>query len=497
MGSKKDSRFDEGQVTHNSTLSAEISRRQLLFLAAGAGALFAASERKDTNVLFVVSDDLNNALGCYGHPMVRTPNMERLAKQGVLFERAYCQYSLCQPSRASFLSGLRPETTRVWTLETPTRQYVDDAIFLPELFRRNGYFAAHAGKVYHTGDTCEDPRSWDEELRESGKNPPKDEVIRSSHSNGPKGHTFEWDILKTGDSETPDGIAARKTVEWMEKAARERTPFFLGAGFRRPHAPYAAPKKYFDLYPPEEMPLPKSSPGDFRRVLPAALNHDPPDKPLSNDEIRQFLAAYFACATFVDAQLGVLLDAMDRLKLWDNTVVVFFGDNGYHLGEHGGLWHKNSLYEESARIPLIVAAPGRRGAGRRSSRLVELVDLYPTLGDLCGLKTPAALEGSSFVALLDHPDRPWKSGAFTMQGRGRERTEAAKDIEFIGKSVRTERWRYTEWDEGRQGVELYDHDSDPAELTNLANDPKFTKTRAELRELLQRGWRAALPATNK
>lgn len=445
------------------------------------------------NVLFVVSDDLNTTLSCYGHRVVKTPNLDRLARRGVLFERAYCQYPLCQPSRASFLSGLRPETTRVWTLETPTRQHVGDAVMLPELFRKNGYFTAHAGKIYHTGESCEDPRSWDEEVRESGKTPPPEEVLRGGKSLGPKGHSFDWAMLKTGDAGMPDGKVARKTVEWMEQLAQEGKPFFLGAGFRRPHAPYAAPKKYFDLYPLGKIPLPKTSPAEFQLLLPAALNHEPPDKPLSDLEVRQYLAAYYASTTFMDAQLGVLLDAMDRLRLWDNTVVVFFGDNGYHLGEHGGLWHKNSLFEESARIPLIVAAPSRDANGKRSPRLVELVDLYPTLAELCGLKPHANLEGTSFVPLLDNPKRPWKLGAFTMQGRGKERTEAAKDIEFLGKSVRTERWRYTEWDDGKQGAELYDERKDPRELENLAEDTKHARTRAELQKLLRDGWRGSLP----
>jgi iduronate 2-sulfatase len=370
---------------------------------------------------------------------------------------------------------------------------VGDAVFLPELFRKNGYFTAHAGKVYHTGPACEDPRSWDEEVRESGKTPPPEEILAGDKSPGPKGHTFDWYMLKTDDAQMPDGKVVRRTVEWLEKLSTEGKPFFLGAGLRRPHAPYAAPKKYFDLYPPEKLALPKTSAADFQRLLPAALNHEPPDKPLSDLVIRQHLAAYYACTTFVDAQVGVLLEAMDRLKLWDNTVVVFFGDNGYHLGEHGGLWHKNSLFEESARIPLIVAAPRRRGAGRQSPRLVELVDLYPTLTELCGLQAPSNLEGTSFVPLLDKPTRAWKTGAFTMQGRGKERTEAATDIQFLGKSVRTERWRYTEWDEGRQGVEMYDERADPREVKNLADDPHYAKTRAEVERLLRGGWRVALP----
>ncbi len=449
-----------------------------------------AAERR--NVLFVVADDLNNAMSCYGHPVVKTPAADRLARRGVVFDRAYCQFPLCQPSRASFLSGRRPETTRVWTLDTPTRKHLGDILFLPEYFRRSGWYSAMVGKVYHTGECCEDPRSWDEEHREFGKNPPESEILRRVKAEGPRGHTFEWAVLKTPDERTPDGIVARRAVQIIEKLHKQGRPFFLGVGFRRPHAPYAAPEKYFALYPPEKMPLPPKPPEGYR-VLPAALNHEPPPQPLSDRQVQEFLAAYYASVSFMDAQLGVLLDALDALKLWDNTVVVFFADNGYHLGDHGGLWHKNTLFEESARIPLLVWAPERRGMGSRSPRLVELVDLYPTLTELCGLAPPEGLEGTSFVPLLDQPMRPWKRGAFTMQGRGRERTEAAREILFLGHSVRTERWRYTEWDGGREGVELYDHDSDPGELHNLAGSARHRATERELRDLLRRGWRAALP----
>lgn len=477
-------------------MSAVTRRTAVSTLISAAGALW-AQPAKRTNVLFIVADDLNTILSVYGNPLVRTPNLERLARRGVTFDRAYCQYPLCQPSRASFLSGMRPETTRVWTLETPTRQAVGDAVFLPELFRKNGYFTAHAGKVYHTGEQCEDPRSWDLEFREFGKTPPATEILKASHAQGPKGHSFEWDILKTQDAQMPDGIVARKTVEWLEKATRERSPFFIGTGFRRPHAPYAVPKKYFDLYPPDRMPLTKTTLDDFRRVLPAAVNHDPPDRPLTDTEVREQLSAWYASVSFVDAQLGLVLDALDRLRLWDDTAVVFFGDNGYLTGEHGGMWHKNSLFEPSARIPLLIAAPGARGAGRHSPRLAELVDLYPTLAGICGLTPPSNLEGTSLRPLLDSPELQWKKAAFTMQGRGKERTEAAKDIQFLGKSLRTERWRYTEWDNGKQGIELYDEQTDPQESVNLAGNPKHAGIETELKDLLHRGWRAALPQGQK
>jgi uncharacterized sulfatase len=291
----------------------------------------------------------------------------------------------------------------------------------------------------------------------------------------------------------PDGVFARTSVKWLEEVANAGKPFFMATGFRRPHAPYAAPKKYFDMYPPESIPLPKTGSDDWHRLLPAAINHIPPDKPLTPEVIREHIAAYHACTTFMDAQLGLVLDAMDRLKLWDNTVVSFCGDNGYLLGEHGGLWHKNSLFEQGARVPLIFYAPGMRASGRHSSRLVELVDLYPTITEFCGITPPSNLEGTSFRPLLDDPNRPWKSGAFTMQGRDKERTEAAKNIEFLGSSIRTDRYRYIEWDGGKQGIELYDHEMDPYEETNLAGNPKAAKIEADLKERLRRGWKGALP----
>lgn len=468
-------------------MSEGISRRSLF------AALPMLQQQPQRNVLLIISDDLNTQLRCYGSSWMQTPNIDKLASRGVLFEHAYCQYPLCQPSRASFLSGLRPETTKVWTLDTPTREHLGNHVMLPEYFRKHGYYTAHAGKVFHTGDHAEDPRSWDEEQRENGKNPPKDQVLQSGDPKGPKGHSFRWFSLRSTDEETPDGQVARNAVAMMEKAKRANKPFFIGAGFRRPHAPYAAPSKYFDLYPLDKVPLPAASLSHFAKLLPAAVNHDPPDQPLSEATVRECLRAYFASVSFMDAQVGVLMEGLSRLNLWENTVVIFLGDNGYHTGDHDGLWHKNSLFEEGARIPLIVYALGRKGNASKSSRLVELVDLYPTLTELCALATPSGLEGTSLSPLLDSPQRAWKRAAFTMQGRGKERTEAAKDIVFLGKSVRTERWRYTEWDEGRQGVELYDHSADPMEMSNVAEKKELKPTRLELQSLLRGGWKAALP----
>jgi uncharacterized sulfatase len=456
--------------------------RRTLLTAPWAGGLARGQTRR--NVLFIVADDLNTDLGCYGHPVVKTPRIDSLAARGVVFDRTYCQYPLCQPSRTSFLSGLRPETTRVWTLQTPTRQHIGDAVMLPELFRKNGYFTAHAGKIFHTGGHAEDPRSWDEEMREFGKSPPADQVLREDRTLGPRGHSFEWQVLKTRDEETPDGVVARKTVQWLEQCAKEKRPFFLGAGFRRPHAPFSAPEKYFDLYPAARMPLPKDPAAHYGRLLHAAINHEVPSPPLPDRITREHIAAYYACNSFLDAQIGVILDAMDRLKLWETTSVVLIGDHGYHLGDHGGLWHKSTLFERACRVPLIATAPGIRAAGEHSQRLVELIDLYPSLAGQCGLTPPANLPGRDFTPLLSNPALPGKNAAFSMMGRGKERAEAVREILFVGRSVRTERFRYTEWDGGKQGVELYDCDADPGELINRAGDAALKPVREKLAALL-------------
>jgi len=462
------------------------------FLASLAAAARSQAHARQ-NVLLIVADDLNTDLACYGHPVVRSPHLDTLASRGVVFSRAYCQFPLCQPSRVSFLSGRYPDTTRVWTLQTPTRQYLGDAVLLPEHFRKHGYFTAHAGKIFHTGDHAEDPRSWDEEFREFGKSPPPEAILKAGTAAGPPGHTFEWAILRSTDEETPDGIMARKAVEFMEKAVRARKPFFIGVGFRRPHAPYAAPKKYFDLYPLEQIPLPETPPEHLNRLLPAALNLDPPQRPLAPEDIRRFRRAYWACVSFMDAQVGVLLEGLTRLRLWESTIVIFLSDNGYHLGDHGGLWHKNTLFEESARVPLIVYLPGSPAGGSSSPGLVELVDLYPTLAEACGLPPPEGVEGLSFLPLLHQPNQPWKKAAFTVASRGKKRQSDPAPVEYLGRSIRTPRWRYTEWDDGRRGIELYDHDSDPGELHNLAGNRAFASVQAELRELLHRGWKAARP----
>ncbi len=438
------------------------------------------------NVLLIVTDDMNNDLGCYGHPRVQSPHIDRLAERGMRFDCAYCQVTVCNPSRVSMLSGLRPDRTKVYTLREETRSYLGDWVMLPEYFRHQGHFTAQVGKIYHTDDGFEDPRSWDVEIREFGKRPPAGEIIKTDNPDGPGQHTNDWAWLKTPDEQTPDGIVARCAAKIMAEAVEQGKPFFLGAGFRRPHAPFAAPKKYFDLYPPASIDLPAEVPPGYYASLPtAAINYLAPDQPLTDQQQRELIAAYYACNSFVDAQVGVLLDAVDKLDLWDNTVIVFVSDHGYHLGDHGGFWHKLSLFEESARVPLIVYSPAMKAAGQSTRKLVELIDLYPTLVALARLPIRANLDGIDISRVLDDPAAETKSAAYTIVSRSdRADADHARNMSFLGRSVRTDRWRYTEWDQGRRGAELYDHQSDPRELVNLAEQANLATTRESLRKLL-------------
>lgn len=459
----------------------------LAIFFACAAPLVAQQPGKKLNVLFIAVDDLNNALGCYGHPVVKSPNIDRLAARGTRFDRAYCQFPLCNPSRSSFLTGLRPDATSVHDNAREFRQNIPDVVTLPELFKKNGYFVARVGKLFHYGvptqigtSGLDDPQSWQEVINPRGRDKDEEDKIFTLQP-GQFGGTLSWLAAEGEDAEQTDGKGADAAIKLLE--AHKDGPFFIAVGFYRPHTPYVAPKKYFELYPRDKLKL-FEGPSDDRADIPeAALPVKVPHYGISEDLQREALQAYYASITFMDAQVGRVLDAVDRLGLTDNTVVVLLSDHGYHLGEHG-LWQKQSLFEESARVPLIVAVPGAKARGQGCARLAESVDVYPTLAEACSLAPPANLAGQSLRPYLDDPTRPGKAAAVTQVRRGGGGKGPKAPKPFMGYSVRTERWRYTEWDGGQQGVELYDHDADPHEFRNLAKDPAMAATIGELKKLL-------------
>jgi uncharacterized sulfatase len=456
-----------------------------------------ASAAEKMNVLLIVSDDLtNNTLGCYGSKVSKSPNIDKFAAKGVRFDRAYCQFPLCNPSRASFLTGLRPDTTKVLDNVVQFRKNVPDAQSLGQTFQKANYFVARCGKMFHYGvpgqigtDGLDDPPSWAKVVNPRGRDKDDEDadliftLTPNAKGSGRFGGSLSWHASAGADAEQTDGKIADAVIELL--GANKQRPFFIGCGFFRPHTPYVAPKKYFDLYPPEKLDLPKVPEGHRAAGPAAAFASSKPEQDQMTDHQRRLaLQAYYASTTFMDAQVGRVLDALERLKLSDQTIVVFISDHGYHLGEHG-LWQKMSLFENSCRVPLVVYDPRAKGNGKASARTVELVDLYATLAELTGLPAPngtrnkePAVEGKSLRPLLDDPAAAWDTPALTQVTRG-----GAKDS-FMGYSVRTARYRYTEWDGGKKGVQLFDYDTDPGELKNLAGDPASADVVKRMKALL-------------
>ena len=434
------------------------------------------------SVLLIMADDLNNDMGTFGHPVVKTPNLDRLAARGVRFDRAYNQFPLCSPSRVSLLTGLRPDAARVHDLQTDFRKLLPDVVTLPQMFKRNGYVSARVGKIYHYGNPgqigtsgLDDPASWDEFVNPRGIDKDEEAKVTNFTPTRGLGSALAYYASPAGDEEHTDGKVALETIALLEK--HKGRPFFIGAGFYRPHCPFIAPQKYFDLYPLDTIAAPAVAPDSW--MPPPARFTVPPHWGLSEQAQRESIRAYYASISFLDANVGRLLDALDRLGLADNTIVVFVSDHGYHLGEYGQ-WMKQTLFERSARAPLIVAGPGVAAKGRTSSRVVELLDLYPTLAALAGVPAPKALQGRSLTPLLKNPDAAWEHPAITQVRRG----PAAST--YMGYSIRTDRWRYTEWDAGRRGAELYDEAADPQETRNLVMDPQHQKVVADLQRRLRR-----------
>lgn len=499
----------------------------VVFLARG----FAVAPSRP-NVLFLISDDLANLLAVSGDPRAKTPNLDQLAARGVRLDRAYCTYPLCGPSRNSMLTGLYPNSSGVLGNGTMFRQTIPAQVSLPQAFRHAGYLAVRVGKLYHYSvpgsvgtDGHDDPASWEIEFNPAGVDRLEEEPRIFTLAPGNYGSALSWYASPKSDEHHTDARLAAD-AEWvLERAARRKDrPFFLAVGFFRPHTPFLAPKDpYFGYYPEAEMPVVRGIEEDEADIpLPALGSRKAEEKQLTDELRRKAVQAYYASISFMDAQVGRVVNALDRLGLAENTIVVFTSDHGYHLGEHG-LWKKQSLFEESARVPLLMVAPGVMKRGAVVTTPVSHVDLYPTLTELAGVKAPTNLQGESLVPLLKDPAAKARGWALTQvvrggggEGGGKKKAAAAQSDpgervrrkaaaasgegggRISGYSLRTGRWRYTEWGEaGRSGRELYDHDADPKELNNLANVAAHAATVRDLSVQLGSAVKASFPASGK
>lgn len=434
------------------------------------------------NVLLIMADDLRDFGGAFTRAVVKTPNLDRLGARGVRFERAYAQYPVCNPSRASMLIGLRCEQTGVVGNEQFFRATLPEAVTFPQLLRQNGWTTHSYGKILHAANTGDAVRrlwldagkSWDHAEILPAQSPHRRGEFRNL--TGGKLGWCEIGILDGTDDEQPDGRTAAAAIRAMEELSAAGKPWMIAAGFHRPHDPFHAPRKYFDLYPKDALRLHRD-PADQSKPPALALTGGwvQDFAKFTDDDRLDFFRAYLAGVSFMDAQVGRLLDTLDRLQLWDRTLVIFLGDHGYHLGEREW-WNKNTLFDRSCRAPLLVAAPGVKG-GQTCHSPVEFVDLYPTVADFCGVKSPHALAGQSLRPVLADPARPQQDAAFTLVTRGPQR---------FGRSVTTGRWRFTEWSD--RATELYDHEADPEETRDLSADPQHALLLAGLKAKL-----AALP----
>lgn len=427
------------------------------------------------NVLFIAADDLNTALGCYGDPVAKTPQLDRLAASGVRFDRAYHQIPLCNPARASLMTGRRPDTTQVYDLERHFREALPGVVTLPQAFAKAGYFTARVGKIYHYDVPAgigtaglDDAASWQETVNPSGRDKTDEALVFNAEPHRKISAALSWLAAEGEDGEQTDGLVASEVIRLME--AHREGPFFIAAGFFRPHTPFVAPKAYFDLHPLASMRLPLAPRGDRDDIPVAAFAHNNPVPHYGLPEpiLLQAIQAYHASVSFLDAQVGRLLNALVALELEEETIVVFWSDHGFHLGEHEGIWQKRTLFEESTRAPLLIRVPGAAGNGRACERVVEFIDLFPTLVEAAGLEAPEGLEGRSLLPLLHDPVAAHEGGAVTQILRP---ADSRLPAPVMGRSIRTERWRYTEWNGGEAGRELYDHEADPQEFKNLAKDP--------------------------
>jgi iduronate 2-sulfatase len=438
------------------------------------------------NILFIAIDDLRPELGCFGGKEIRSPHIDKLADQGMVFNRAYCQVAVCGASRASLMTGLRPTWKRFLKYDTFAEKDAPDAMTLPEELRKNGYHCISNGKIFHhKNDTGK--RSWSEDPWKpsmggaSFLDPKSKSMIGGRKKRGPV-----LEFPEVADSAYPDGQIADKTIDDLKRMKKKDKPFFLACGFIKPHLPFYAPKKYWDLYDRASLELadnrdrPKDAPSSLRGSGEIHNYHNRGMKYNSEEWHRACLHGYYACVSYVDTQIGKVMKSLEDLDLRENTIIVLWGDHGWHLGEHN-FWGKHNVMHLSTRSPLIVAAPGFK-SGQACDRLVEFVDIYPTLMDLADLKSANnGLEGTSFKPLLETPRLKWKSAAFSKYGPAR--------------SIVTEQFNYAEFKDGQKM--LFDLSADPDENVNLASSPEHKNTLNRFGNMIKDGWGKILPPKTK
>ena len=455
----------------------------ILIVLASASVTSADSSRP--NVLFIAVDDLRPELACYGRSHIHSPNIDRLAKSGVLFERSYCMVPTCGASRSSLMTGIRPSRHRFVTYSTWAEKDAPGITTLNTQFKKNGYYTVSLGKVFH--HPPDNAEGWSEPAwRPTGvpwyRRPENQELHKKRQKQGSRKRGPAWESADVPDDAYADGVLAERATDDLRRLKNEHQPFFLAVGFFKPHLPFIAPQRYWDLYDHEDIHLPdnyhvpKDAPkesihtsGELR-----AYAGIPAKGPVSDATARNLIHGYYACVSYTDAQIGKLLDELDRLELADNTIVVLWGDHGWNLGEHT-LWCKHCCYETSMHAPLIVKAPGIDG-GKKTAGLTEFIDIYPSLCELAGLPLPTHLQGRSFVPLMKQPDRPWKDAAIGRFGSG--------------DTIRTDDLRFTEYSD-RKGKfvarMLYDHSDDPGENVNVAEEEGRKEAVTELTERLHQG----------
>lgn len=477
--------------------------------AAGIAGLHFLTRKKTPqyNVLLIIADDLRPQLGCYGETQMKTPNIDRLASQSIVFDHSYCQVALCAPSRACLLTGLRPDSTHIIDLNHRVSEMVPNHMTLPGVFKKNGYLTLSAGKVYHHGN--DDMASWSEEpFKIKGKDYCSDywkEIASLNIKNHSGDESYggpPFEKTDVPDNFYKDGKVADYVCKRLTKI--KNNPFFYGVGFIKPHLPFNVPRRYWEMYDPSSLKLPSNSKppvdaaelslADFQELRKYYGIPEEKHSLVPEEMTRQLIHGYYASVSFLDAQVGRVLDALETSGLSKNTIVILWGDNGFKLGEHGN-WCKHSNMEDDTRVPLIIRVPGLTDRGRHSGGFVESVDIYPSLCELCDLDLPNQnMEGTSFVPLLETPARSWKKAVFSQYLRGKSSLLRGTKI---GYAIRTSQFRYIEWRDYRKGKlkerELYDHKIDPGENINVISDPRYRDIIPELEKMMKNGWKGAKP----